>query len=905
MNRRKSIKALALSSLTPGILLESQNSNPTKELQNYLPEKVPQSQVFTSDWRQWPDMDWVGPQYWGNRLQDWRIRQGKAECLVEEANRTLHCLTCQLGKDMKEFETSVVLSFPENNPASFRKYAGFRLGAKGKFDDYRSAAVFGQGLDVGVTTEGILFIGEMKSNKKAPVKNSIRLTVQATPVNNTYRLQLSLFDAAKNSLLARLTADAISNEQLSGNIALVSHVDAASRMQVRDAGGGAPVDEITGKSLPASATGSKQTPLPTSGLAFSSWEIKGGKLIHNPAQAFGPICFAQYTLHQNILKLTAQLAPVEAIQGHKVYLQIRQGNTWKTLQESKIDPLGRTAHFRIENWDSGQAVPYRVLLGLPVLNGMQEYDYQGTIASQPTPASQVKVAVFSCNCDYGFPDAEVAPHVAMHNPHLAVFLGDQFYESTGGFSIQTSPLDKACLDYLRKWYMFGWSYREVFRHIPCAIIPDDHDVYHGNVWGEAGKHAPSDKGWGYVAQDQGGYKMPPEWVNMVQRTQTGHLPDPYDATPVKQGINVYYTNWNYGGISFAILEDRKFKSAPQNVLPKEARVMNGFIQNPDFDVTKHRDIEADLLGERQLTFLQDWASDWKDGVMMKAVLSQTNFCTVATLPKGSIIDEIVPRLPIPRPGEYVEGDAPTIDMDSNGWPQKGRDEALRIMRKCYAFHIAGDQHLASTVQYGVDEFGDAGYAFAGPALNNLWPRRWWPGSNTHQPLPGKAAYTGNFLDGFGNRMTVHAVANPHQTGREPAIIYDRATGYGIVTFDKNERTITIGCWPRYVNPQKNPQGQYAGWPLTIPQQDNYGRKPVAWLPRIRVKGLLNPVVDIVDESRGELVYSIRMQGGTFQPKVFAEGRYTIRVSEPDKKITQEKKSIPATRLNTNTLLFTV
>jgi hypothetical protein len=46
-----------------------------------------------------------------------------------------------------------------------------------------------------------------------------------------------------------------------------------------------------------------------------------------------------------------------------------------------------------------------------------------------------------------------------------------------------------------------------------------------------------------------------------------------------------------------------------------------------------------------------------------------------------------------------------------------------------------------------------------------------------------------------------------------------------------------------------------------------------------VKGLLNPVVDIVDESRGELVYSIRMQGGTFQPKVFAEGMYTIRVSE--------------------------
>ena len=69
------------------------------------------------------------------------------------------------------------------------------------------------------------------------------------------------------------------------------------------------------------------------------------------------------------------------------------------------------------------------------------------------------------------------------------------------------------------------------------------------------------------AQDAGGYKMPPEWVNMVQRTQTSHLPDPFDATAVEQGIGVYYCNMNYAGISFAIIEDRKFKSAPKMLLP--------------------------------------------------------------------------------------------------------------------------------------------------------------------------------------------------------------------------------------------------------------------------------------------------------------------------------------------------
>jgi hypothetical protein len=46
---------------------------------------------------------------------------------------------------------------------------------------------------------------------------------------------------------------------------------------------------------------------------------------------------------------------------------------------------------------------------------------------------------------------------------------------------------------------------------------------------------------------------------MVQHTQTNHLPDAFDPTPVLQNIPVYYTHWNWGPLSFAIVEDRKFK----------------------------------------------------------------------------------------------------------------------------------------------------------------------------------------------------------------------------------------------------------------------------------------------------------------------------------------------------------
>ncbi|GEO06471.1 hypothetical protein AAE02nite_41350 [Adhaeribacter aerolatus] len=889
MDRRKSLKALAMSVVVPGVLLD-QNGIASAAEKKSGSKRTAEATVaagFASAWHEWPDMPWVGPEYWGNRLQDWRIQDGKLACLVRNSNRTLHCLTTQLSAKPEAFETSVTLQFSQNNKAdeAASNYAGFRLGARdlNRFDDYRCAAVFGQGLDAGLTTAGTLFIGENRSKKQIASKEEVRLIIRAKPIMDDFQLTLIAINPRSNKPIDELSAT-VAAKSLIGNMALVQHYDRPENTDLGINAAGQPLNSTGGET---EESGSKATVL------FSDWQISGPKISHNPGQVFGPICFAQYTLHQKTLKLTAQLAPIENIPGHTVALQLKRNNTWENIKGT-IDPMGRSVPFRVNNWTAAEAVPYRLKVDLPLKSGQRrEYFYEGTIAAEPVNQEALKVAVFSCNADFGFPDAEIAPHVAVHQPDLAVFLGDQFYESSGGFRIQTHPLPEACLDYLRKWYMFGWSYRDIFRHIPCAIIPDDHDVYHGNLWGEAGKHASTAEDWGSPAQDQGGYKMPAEWVNMVHRTQTGHLPDAYDPTPVKQGIRVYYTNWNYGGISFAILEDRKFKSAPKNVLPPAAKVVNGFIQNPtEFDIKQHRDIQADLLGERQLAFLQHWATDWQDGTQMKAVLSQTNFCTIDTLPAGSTTDSITGKLAIPQPGEYVQGDAPTGNMDSNGWPQKGRDEALKAIRKCFAFHIAGDQHLASMVHYGVDAFGDSGFVFAGPALNNLHARRWWPAPN-NQPLPGQPVYTGNFRDGFGNRVTVHAVANPQKTDLKPANVYDRATGYGIVTFNKAQRTIKTECWPRFINPSQKPDGQYAGWPITINQEDNYSRPAVAWLPEIKIGNLKNPVVEIVDENTNELVYALRIKGNRFKPKVFAKGTYSVRVREPETALVKEWKGVKA------------
>ncbi|MQY78028.1 MAG: hypothetical protein GH151_02360 [Bacteroidetes bacterium] len=301
------------------------------------------------------------------------------------------------------------------------------------------------------------------------------------------------------------------------------------------------------------------------------------------------------------------------------------------------------------------------------------------------------------------------------------------------------------------------------------------------------------------------------------------------------------------------------------------------------------------MGERQLKFLEDWAADWSNLTWMKVVLSQTIFANVATLPKSEHHDRIVPRLRILPEGEYPPDDRPVSDMDSNGWPQTGRNKALKAMRKAFALHIAGDQHLGSTIQYGVDDWYDAGFAFCVPAISNIWPRRWFPEEPGKNREPGPPKYTGDFIDGFGNKITVHAVSNPVFTGKKPSNLYDRATGYGIVRFNKTTRDITIECWPRFTDPADPGAGQYTGWPVKINQMENYNRKTVAYLPEIVVEGMVNPVIRVIEEATNEMVYTLRIKGNTFRPKVFSEATYTIKISDPDndkEKVFKGVQSIP-------------
>ncbi|MEZ4905377.1 MAG: alkaline phosphatase D family protein [Spirosomataceae bacterium] len=841
------------------------------------------AQTFQSDFPANTTRYWVGSDYWANRLQDWQVRNGRLECLVAEPNRNVHLLTYQLSDHFEDFEVSVKLGLWQS--LDKKGMAGVILGAKGIYNHYWDSAVYGKGFNVGVSTQGEIVVGNQRSASIPTLKSTlssttgISLKISGTAINQSYAIRVQVLNESGESL-GEFTNQ--TTEKLNGNVALLADIE-------------------KGGTQPS--------------FWFDNWQISGKKLQSFPSQIFGPVLFSLYTVSKKVLKLTAQLVPIGVTENQNVELQIKFNDDWITIASSPIDPMARTATFRIDKWNDAREAIYRVRYQtIDKGNKPQDFYWSGIIRKNPTDKPEIKVAAFSCGVDYGFlvynnaesyqlkpnrpfPVEELPQHAAAHNADLLAFLGDQIYEPNGGYGVQYSPLEPSMLDYLRKWYLFGIMYRDLLKNTPSICLLDDHDYFHGNIWGTDGKPTIQE-GNQKDKQDSGGFKQPAAWVNAAQRTQTSHLPDPYDPTPIEQGIGVYYTDLHWGGISFGLIEDRKWKSAPALVLPKELKISNGWAEASRTVPYDQLDpVGTELLGQRQIKFLNQWTTDWSNQTWMKAVLSQTTFCTIATLPADAVSDVVVPNLPILKKGEYAPDDLPTQDMDSNGWPRSKRNEAVRIIRKSFALHIGGDQHLPSTAQYGVEDFGDASYAVCVPATTNIWPRRWYPNVQGQNQPPNAPKNMGDFIDGFGNKITVKAVANPTQTTLQPAKIYERATGYGIVKFTKATRNIEIAIWPRETDPTTPNAKPYDGWPVVLNQADNFAKKALGYLPTIQISGLkTQPVVQVIDEKTGELQYALRLNTHQFRPKVFTNSTFTLRIGEPD---THQWKELKGIKINNN------
>ena len=547
------------------------------------------------------------------------------------------------------------------------------------------------------------------------------------------------------------------------------------------------------------------------------------------------VAFAIYTHHGGVLKMSAQLFPLKPDEPREARLEFKRDGVWAPAAKAEVLYPGWDVHFRIEAWDATNDVAYRVRHG-------EQAMFEGLVRRDPVDKDVIVVANMSCNSSRttGL-RPEIIDNLKLQDPDLLFFAGDQTYRHT---------------EHTAGWIEFGLQFREILRDRPAICIPDDHDVGHGNLWGENGKRStiPGDA--------DGGYRYPVEYVNQVQRQQSWHLPDPVDPAPVERGITVYFTRLTVGGVDFAVLEDRKFKSGPAGKIPQMGPRPD-HINDPTYD-PKSVDLPGlQLLGERQEKFLRTWTQDWT-GAEMKAVLSQTAFCGAVHM-HGRRDDRLL------------------ADLDCNGWPQTPRQRALAEIRRAWAVHLCGDQHLAVVVKHGIQEFGDGPYGFTSPALVNTIYGRWWhpldemPGPNPvlGSPLP----WTGDFHDGLGNKISMLAYANPPNIADEK----QRADGYGIARFDKRKRTVTFECWPRFSDVKQREKAQFPGWPITIAMDASDGRKVAGWLPELTIEGAKSGVVQVIDEATGDILYTVRTQGNRFQPRVYGPGKYTVKIGrdKPD------------------------
>ena len=165
---------------------------------------------FGSRWHLTHDRVWPGEDYWSNPLQDWRIASGRLECVRADVDRNVHLLTRQLGERPGELRMAVRIGRTGRGvlgagPGSF----GFRIGIQGPLCEYRNNALFGTGLDAGLTADGRLFIDHVNAGERGTVdlgREAIELHLVALPRGEDYEVTLTVADLATGDHLGEYSA---------------------------------------------------------------------------------------------------------------------------------------------------------------------------------------------------------------------------------------------------------------------------------------------------------------------------------------------------------------------------------------------------------------------------------------------------------------------------------------------------------------------------------------------------------------------------------------------------------------------------------------------------------------------------------------------------------------------------
>jgi alkaline phosphatase D len=821
--------------------------------------------AFTVDWNNTPNQPWAGPGFWANRLQDWQVNSNRVRCINDARERlTLHRPGTSIRGNGGNFTLNVKTGV-NTGTSSAASRAGFLLGGAPNCD-WRGALLVhdGMGRDFGLFL-GIAGDGRLRiEDYSTGTTTALASTTMTTAFNDNTRLELAAtFNAAQ------------------GRYTLTLRAFDSANVQIGTANTTVPSDRVLGAFGLLSHYGTS---------AATHWfdDFTGtGTALQPETDRHLAIIGAMHTLSKGKLRLTAQLSPLSLASNPVVALETWNGSTWNSVATAPVDNTDNlssyTATFTVNGWNDQVDTDYRVRI---TINGVN-HTWTGTIRRDPVDKEELVIAMTTCQritdtegsnpqvdgFDWSptmmwHPHPQTFAHITKHQPDVLLAHGDQIYEGQPTGEDNSSNLNRQ-LDYLYKWNLWVLQARELSRDIPTVAIPDDHDVFQGNLWGEGGISTGT--------ENTGGYTPPASWVRMVERTQTSNLPDPDPYNPVQpaptieQGIKVYFTGMTYGRLGFAILEDRKFKTGPTSAPAA---------------------VDQHLLGERQHNFLSEWNEDWA-GQDVKLMVSQSPLACVRTHSGGGYNFSV-------------------NDQDSHGWPAHRRNEAWRLLRVSRMFQLAGDQHVATLVHHGADAAGDAGISFAAPAIANFFPRSFDPlnrvtgTTNIISPYKGDYFFNGvgnlpvgdnvaNLSSSFPGHIRILGVANSQQyyertTGINPTNYHDRGAGYGITRVNKRTRAITFECWPIHADPEFPTTGsQFSDWPQTYRQTDNDGRTPTGYLPLVDTLWRANPVIRVYDESNGGLVHSLRIRGTRYYPPVYQNNKtYRVEISYGDAALSETR-----------------
>jgi len=524
-----------------------------------------------------PSQTWLGRQWNANRFQDWALKDGRIQCInsqLRDPIRTAIWLPDELQPRGEEVTISVDLHLPENlKPADPQSgdaekwqpfsFAGLIFGIGGPEVDHRIRAIVhnkpaadggilatvdsdgrasfrdfytggggGSWSVGGPLKEGAVGVIPQQSHHQAGKGKGSdigpgpwKLTLKLQPQDELlWTVVVSVADQ-KGEEFSRSTLKDLSSEQIDGSFGVVSHLGPY---------GG------------------------RNGWGFSSFKAKGQGLVHHRNRLLGPVFGVQYSLSRtpdsspgdtpvfHEWNLTAQLAPIDATGVSGSWLEIQSleegAPVWQGVAQGVYEPLSHTIGFRVPQWSATKSLPFRVRVSLGNQDGpKKDYTYIGMVRGEPElDGRPIRIGLISCvknftgelawnSTSIWYPHADVARGLLSQDPDLVFFAGDQIYEGDITRS-EMNPPDRMILDYHTKYLRWYRAFGEITRSRPTIQVPDDHDVYHGNIWGAGGKRARRVKGM--TAQDSGGYKLAPREVNAIHRTQTSHLPAPCIEGPI-------------------------------------------------------------------------------------------------------------------------------------------------------------------------------------------------------------------------------------------------------------------------------------------------------------------------------------------------------------------------------------